>query len=234
MTFTTRPELRGTFGAVASTHWLAIAGRDGRARARRQRVRRGVRRGFRAAGRRAAPERAGRRPAGRVLVGRGAASRSSSARRASRPRPRRSTRTARAATSSCPGTGLLAACVPGSFGGWLLLLEQFGTWRARTTCSSSRSATPSAATRSFPGSPMTIERAEPLLRSGPRRPSSTCRRRGPGRRSGTRSSRRRGARSTSSRRLARGRVERRATCLLRRASSRRRSTGSRVRARRCS
>ena len=23
MTFTTRPELRGTFGAVASTHWLA-------------------------------------------------------------------------------------------------------------------------------------------------------------------------------------------------------------------
>ena len=28
-----------------------------------------------------------------------------------------------------PGTGLLAACVPGAFGGWLLLLEQFGTWR---------------------------------------------------------------------------------------------------------
>ena len=27
-----------------------------------------------------------------------------------------------------PGTGVLAACVPGSFGGWLLLLEQFGTW----------------------------------------------------------------------------------------------------------
>jgi gamma-glutamyltranspeptidase/glutathione hydrolase len=28
-----------------------------------------------------------------------------------------------------PGTGLLAACVPGSFGGWLLLLREFGTWR---------------------------------------------------------------------------------------------------------
>jgi gamma-glutamyltranspeptidase/glutathione hydrolase len=27
-----------------------------------------------------------------------------------------------------PGTGLLAACVPGSFDGWLVLLEQFGTW----------------------------------------------------------------------------------------------------------
>ncbi|MFL6137549.1 MAG: gamma-glutamyltransferase family protein [Frankiaceae bacterium] len=26
-----------------------------------------------------------------------------------------------------PGTGLLAACVPGSFGGWLLLLERYGT-----------------------------------------------------------------------------------------------------------
>jgi gamma-glutamyltranspeptidase/glutathione hydrolase len=28
-----------------------------------------------------------------------------------------------------PGTGVLAACVPGSFGGWLLLLREFGTWR---------------------------------------------------------------------------------------------------------
>ena len=28
-----------------------------------------------------------------------------------------------------PGTGVLAACVPGAFGGWLLLLEEFGTWR---------------------------------------------------------------------------------------------------------
>ena len=30
-----------------------------------------------------------------------------------------------------PGNGMLAACVPGSFGGWLLLLEQFGTWHLR-------------------------------------------------------------------------------------------------------
>jgi gamma-glutamyltranspeptidase / glutathione hydrolase len=28
-----------------------------------------------------------------------------------------------------PGTGLLAACVPGAFGAWLLLLRDFGTWR---------------------------------------------------------------------------------------------------------
>jgi gamma-glutamyltranspeptidase / glutathione hydrolase len=28
-----------------------------------------------------------------------------------------------------PGTGVLAACVPGAFGCWLLLLRDFGTWR---------------------------------------------------------------------------------------------------------
>ncbi len=28
-----------------------------------------------------------------------------------------------------PGTGVLAACVPGALGGWLLLLRDFGTWR---------------------------------------------------------------------------------------------------------
>lgn len=28
-----------------------------------------------------------------------------------------------------PGAGVLAACVPGAFGGWLLLLREFGSWR---------------------------------------------------------------------------------------------------------
>src|SRR5213076_271880 len=28
-----------------------------------------------------------------------------------------------------PGTGVLSACVPGAFDGWLLLLREFGTWR---------------------------------------------------------------------------------------------------------
>src|SRR5512146_1857647 len=28
-----------------------------------------------------------------------------------------------------PGTGLLAACGPGAFDGWMLLLRDFGTWR---------------------------------------------------------------------------------------------------------
>jgi gamma-glutamyltranspeptidase/glutathione hydrolase len=30
-----------------------------------------------------------------------------------------------------PGVGVLAACVPGAFGGWLLLLRDFGTWPLR-------------------------------------------------------------------------------------------------------
>ncbi|GAA4200665.1 gamma-glutamyltransferase family protein [Actinocatenispora rupis] len=30
-----------------------------------------------------------------------------------------------------PGTGLLAATVPGAFGGWLLMLDRWGTWRLR-------------------------------------------------------------------------------------------------------
>jgi gamma-glutamyltranspeptidase / glutathione hydrolase len=30
-----------------------------------------------------------------------------------------------------PGTGLLAATVPGAFGGWLLMLQSWGTWRLR-------------------------------------------------------------------------------------------------------
>ncbi|MEO9239471.1 MAG: gamma-glutamyltransferase, partial [Jatrophihabitantaceae bacterium] len=30
-----------------------------------------------------------------------------------------------------PGTGLLAATVPGAFGAWLLLLQRWGSWRLR-------------------------------------------------------------------------------------------------------
>ena len=57
------PSCRGTFGMVASTHWLASAAGHGRARARRERVRRRGRGRAGAPGRRAAPERAGRRSA---------------------------------------------------------------------------------------------------------------------------------------------------------------------------
>jgi gamma-glutamyltranspeptidase/glutathione hydrolase len=128
--FTTRPELRGTFGMVASTHWLASAAgmsvleRGGNA--------------FDAAVAAAftlqvvEPHLNG--PGGdmpaivysaerdRVLVvcGQG-------------PAPRAATieRLRSLGLDMIPGTGLLAPCVPGALGGWLLMLAELGTWRLR-------------------------------------------------------------------------------------------------------
>ena len=65
-----------------------------------------------------------------------------------------------------PGTGVEAACVPGSFGGWLLLLEQFGTW----TLDEVLDYAIGYAEQGYPvvaGITATIERAEPLLREWP-------------------------------------------------------------------
>ena len=65
-----------------------------------------------------------------------------------------------------PGTGVEAACVPGSFGGWLLLLEQFGTW----TLDEVLAYAIGYAEHGYPvveGITATIERAEPLLRQWP-------------------------------------------------------------------
>ena len=128
MSFTTRPELRGTFGMVASTHWLASAAgmavleRGGNA--------------FDAAVATGLtlqvvePHLNG--PGGEVpallwpvsrgepiaLCGQGVA-----------PAAATIERYRELGHELVPGTGVLAACVPGAFGGWLLLLEQFGTWR---------------------------------------------------------------------------------------------------------
>ena len=128
MNFTTRPELRGTFGMVASTHWLASAAgmsvleRGGNA--------------FDAAVATGLtlqvvePHLNG--PGGEVpallfpvdrgepiaLCGQGCA-----------PAAATIERYHDLGHELVPGTGALAACVPGAFGGWLLLLEQFGTWR---------------------------------------------------------------------------------------------------------
>ncbi len=65
-----------------------------------------------------------------------------------------------------PGTGVLAACVPGAFGGWLLVLEQFGTWRLEDVLE----AAIGYADDGFPlvaGIRATIERTEELLREWP-------------------------------------------------------------------
>src|SRR5580658_10278060 len=128
--FTTRPELSGTFGMVASTHWLASATgmavleRGGNA--------------FDAAVAAALVLQVtephlnglgGEVPviahhAGRgetfVLCGQGTA-------------PAAATVEAYAGLGLdlVPGSGLLAACVPGAFGGWMLLLREYGTLRLR-------------------------------------------------------------------------------------------------------
>ena len=126
--FTTRPELRGTYGMVASTHWLASAAgmavleRGGNA--------------FDAAcatgfvlqvvephlngpgGELPAIAWAVDRGEPLVICGQGVA-----------PAAATVERFHDRGHALVPGTGVLAACVPGAFGGWLLLLREFGTWR---------------------------------------------------------------------------------------------------------
>jgi gamma-glutamyltranspeptidase / glutathione hydrolase len=126
--FTTRPELRGTFGMVSSTHWLAssagmaVLERGGNA--------------FDAAcatgfvlqvvephlngpgGELPALVWATNRGEPLAICGQGVA-----------PAAATIERFHERGHELVPGTGVLAACVPGAFGGWLLLLREFGTWR---------------------------------------------------------------------------------------------------------
>src|SRR5438477_605144 len=65
-----------------------------------------------------------------------------------------------------PGTGVLAACVPGAFDGWLLLLRVYGTWRLEDVLAPAIAY----AQNGFPvvaGMTWTIERVEALLREWP-------------------------------------------------------------------
>jgi gamma-glutamyltranspeptidase/glutathione hydrolase len=65
-----------------------------------------------------------------------------------------------------PGTGLLAACVPGAFGGWLALLAEFGTWRVSDVLDFAIGY----AEHGYPvvpGIPLTIGDVEELLRGWP-------------------------------------------------------------------
>jgi gamma-glutamyltranspeptidase / glutathione hydrolase len=126
--FTTRPELRGTFGAVSSTHWLASAAgmsileRGGNA------FDAAVTAGF--VLQVVEPHLNG--PGGEVpillwsaehrrvqaLCGQGVA-----------PAAATIERFRSLGLDLVPGTGLLPACVPGSFGAWMTLLLEFGTLR---------------------------------------------------------------------------------------------------------
>ena len=128
--FTTRPELAGTFGMVASTHWLASAAgmavleRGGNA------FDAAVAAGFTLQV--VEPHLNGpggevpvighdtRRGETFVVCGQGTA-------------PAAATVEAYTGLGLdlVPGSGLLAATVPGAFGGWLLLLREYGTLRLR-------------------------------------------------------------------------------------------------------
>ena len=128
MTFTTRPELKGTFGMVSSTHWLAsqcamtVLDRGGNAfdaACAAGFVLQVVEPHLNGLGgevpillwdtTRQRPE---------VICGQG-------------PAPAAATiqRVRDLGLTEIPGTGLVAACVPGAFGGWMALLRDHGTWR---------------------------------------------------------------------------------------------------------
>jgi gamma-glutamyltranspeptidase/glutathione hydrolase len=128
--FTTRPELRGDLGMVASTHWLASAAgmsvleRGGNA------ADAAVATGF--VLQVVEPHLNG--PGGevpilvwdpaveqvRVLAGQGVT-----------PAAATPERFRQLGLDLVPGTGPLAATVPGAVGAWLLLLQRWGTWRLR-------------------------------------------------------------------------------------------------------
>ncbi|WP_029030273.1 gamma-glutamyltransferase family protein [Salinarimonas rosea] len=124
--FTTRPELRGTFGAVSSTHWLASSAGMALLEAGHTAFDAAVAAGF--VLQVVEPHLNGPggevpimvTPAGAdepvVICGQGGS-------------PRRATPEAMRALGidAIPGTGLLPACVPGAFGAWLTLLRDYGT-----------------------------------------------------------------------------------------------------------
>src|ERR1700722_7802529 len=128
--FTTRPELAGTFGMVASTHWLASAAgmavleRGGNA--------------FDAAVAAGLvlqvtePHLNG--PGGEVpVIAHHAATGETFVLCGQGPAPAAATPQAFAdlGLDLIPGSGLLAACVPGAFGAWLTLLRDYGTLALR-------------------------------------------------------------------------------------------------------
>ncbi len=124
--FTTRPELRGTFGMVASTHWLASGAGMRALELGGNAFDAAVAAGFTLQV--VEPHLNGpggdlpvlfwsaRERAARVLCAQGVA-----------PAAATIGRFAKLGLDQVPGTGLLASCVPGAFDGWLTLLRDHGT-----------------------------------------------------------------------------------------------------------
>ena len=129
-TFTTRPEIRGTFGAVASTHWIGSAVGFGILEKGGNAFDAAVATAFTL--QIVEPHLNGPggevpiivHPAGadrpRVLCGQGVA-----------PRAATIARLRDMGVDRMPGTGLLPAVVPGAFGAWMELLRVHGTMRIR-------------------------------------------------------------------------------------------------------
>ncbi len=128
--FTTRPEIEGTFGVVASTHWIATAVGMATLEKGGNAFDAGVATAFTLQV--VEPHLNGpggdvpiivhdtRRGRIEVICGQG-------------PAPARATiaHYRNEGLDMVPGTGLLAACVPGTFESWILLLRDYGTMRLR-------------------------------------------------------------------------------------------------------
>jgi gamma-glutamyltranspeptidase / glutathione hydrolase len=165
MSFTTRPELKGTFGMVASTHWLATAAgmavleRGGNA------FDAAVATGFTLQV--VEPHLNG--PGGDLPVVFWSAERGEPlvlCAQGVSPAAATIERYRSEGHVLVPGTGLLAACVPGAFGGWLTLLAEFGTWRLGDVLEFAIGYADSGYPV-IPGIPATIASAEELLRGWP-------------------------------------------------------------------
>ncbi len=128
--FTTRPEIRGTFGAVTSTHWLASAVGFGVLERGGNAFDAAVATGFTLqivephlngpGGEVPVIAQARDWPAPRVLCGQGTA-----------PATATIERVRALGYTRMPGQGLVPAVVPGSFGAWMTLLQDCGTLRLR-------------------------------------------------------------------------------------------------------
>ena len=130
MEFTTRPELAGTFGMVAATHWLASAAGMAVLEKGGNAFDAAVATGLTLQV--VEPHLNG--PGGEVpIIGHDTRKGETFVVCGQGTAPANATPEAFAALGLdlVPGSGLLAATVPGAFGGWLLLLREYGTLRLR-------------------------------------------------------------------------------------------------------